>query len=147
MIEQQQRVLVCDDDPEIRRILVLALARKALHIDEASDGRIALQMLRDNRYAVVLVDLMMPGVDGFAVLDSLRQDPNPPVVLVVSGAGRQMLDRVDTSRIHGVVKKPFDPIELAEVVAACAEIRGRSPFETMAVAMVAGAPLIALLKL
>ena len=148
MIEQHhQRVLVCDDDPEIRRILVLALRHKTLQIDEASDGRMALEMLRENRYAVVLVDLMMPGVDGFAVLEALRLEPNPPVVLVVSGAGRHMLDRVDTSRIHGIVKKPFDPIELAEVVAACAEIRGRSPFETMAAAMVAGAPLIALLKL
>ena len=147
-MSEQPRVLVCDDDPEIRRILVVSLRQKALQIDEAAEGQTAIEMLRENRYAVVLLDLMMPGVDGFAVLESIKMDPNPPVVLVVSGAGRQVLDRVDTSRIHGVVKKPFDPIELAEVVAACAEIRGRSAFETMAVAtMVAGAPLIALLKL
>ena len=149
MTEQRQRVLVCDDDPEIRRILVVALRQKSfLQIDEAPEGQTAIEMLRENRYAVVLLDLMMPGVDGFTVLESLKVDPHPPVVLVVSGAGRHVLDRLDTSRIHGVVKKPFDPIELAEVVAACAEIRGRSAFETMAVAtMVAGAPLIALLKL
>ena len=147
-MSEQPRVLVCDDDPEIRRILVVSLRQKALQIDEAPEGHTAIEMLREHRYAVVLLDLMMPGVDGFAVLESIKMDPNPPVVLVVSGAGRQVLDRVDTSRIHGVVKKPFDPIELAEVVAACAEIRGRSTFETMAVAtMVAGAPLIALLKL
>jgi CheY-like chemotaxis protein len=148
MSEQLPRVLVCDDDPEIRRILVVALRQKSLQIDEAPEGQTAIEMLREHRYAVVLLDLMMPGVDGFAVLEAIKMDPHPPVVLVVSGAGRQVLDRVDTTRIHGVVKKPFDPIELAEVVAACAEIRGRGAFGTMAVAtMVASAPLIALLKL
>jgi hypothetical protein len=59
-----------------------------------------------------------------------------------------VLERLNANKIHGIVKKPFDPREVAEVVAACAEIRGRSAFETMAVATVmTGAPLIALLKL
>jgi len=148
MIEQYRRVLICDDDPEMRHLLVASLRRKELQIDAAPDAASAIDLLREHRYAVVLLDLMMPGIDGFAVLDAIDHETNPPVVLVVSGAGRAVLDRLDSRKIHGVVKKPFDPIELAEVVASCAEIRGRSPFETMAVAtMVAGAPLIALLKL
>ena len=148
MNEQHQRVLVVDDDPEIRRILVTALRSRALEIDEAGDGHSAIEMLRENRYGVVLLDIMMPGVDGFGVLAAIDQDTNPPVVLVVSGAGKQVLDRVDASKIHGIVRKPFDPIELADVVSACAEIRGRSSFETMAYATIlSGAPLLALLKL
>lgn len=147
MNETHRRVLVVDDDPEIRRILVTALRMKDLEIDEAVDGQAAIDKLRDHRYSVVLLDLMMPGVDGFAVLDAIDQEVNRPVVLVVSGYGRQTLDRLDTSKIHGVVKKPFDPIELADVVASCVEIRGRSTFETMAYAtIISGAPLIALLK-
>ena len=147
MNETHRRVLVVDDDPEIRRILVTALRMKDLEIDEAVDGQAAIDKLRDHRYSVVLLDLMMPGVDGFAVLDAIEQEVNRPVVLVVSGSGRQTLDRLDTSKIHGVVKKPFDPIELADVVASCVEIRGRSTFETMAYATIlSGAPLIALLK-
>ena len=148
MIEQHRRVLVVDDDPEIRRILVTALRLRALETDEAVDGRSALELLRENRYAVVLLDIMMPGMDGFGVLEAIQQEPHQPVVLVVSGAGKQVLDRVDTSKIHGIVKKPFDPIEIADVVSACADIRGRSSFETMAYATIlSGAPLIALLKL
>lgn len=148
MTDQHRRVLVVDDDPEIRRILVTALRLRALEIDEAVDGRSAIDLIRENRYAVVLLDIMMPGVDGFAVLESIDQDSQPPVVLVVSGAGKQVLDRVDTSKIHGIIKKPFDPLEIADVVASCAEIRGRSSFETMAYATVlSGASLIALLKL
>jgi len=148
MSDHHRRILVVDDDPEIRRILVTALRLRSLQIDEATDGASALELLRQNRYAVVLLDIMMPGVDGFSVLESLGQESDPPVVLVVSGAGKQVLDRVDTSKIHGIVKKPFDPLEIAEVVSACAEIRGRSSFETMAYAtLLGGSSLIALLKL
>ena len=148
MTEQPRRVLVVDDDPEIRRILVTALRLRTLDIDEAVDGRAAIDLLRENRYSVVLLDIMMPGVDGFAVLEAIDHNTNPPVVLVVSGAGKQVLERVDTSKVHGIIKKPFDPIEIADVVASCAEIRGRSSFETMAYATIlSGAPLIALLKL
>ena len=148
MNDQLRRILVVDDDPEIRRILVTALRLKSLHIDEAHDGAAAIDMIRGNRYAVVLLDIMMPGVDGFEVLEALHSETNPPVVLVVSGAGKQMLDRVDTSKIHGIVKKPFDPLEIADVVAACADIQGRSAFETMAYAtLLGGSSLIAFLKL
>ncbi|HVG25944.1 MAG TPA: response regulator [Thermoanaerobaculia bacterium] len=148
MNEQLRRVLVVDDDPEIRRILVTALRLRSLAIDEAVDGQSAVELLRENRYAVVLLDIMMPGMDGFGVLDAIDRQQHSPVVLVVSGAGKHILDRVDTRKIHGIVKKPFDPLEIADVVSACAEIRGRSAFETMAYAtIISGAPLIALLRL
>ncbi|HVE70763.1 MAG TPA: response regulator [Thermoanaerobaculia bacterium] len=148
MTDPLRRVLIVDDDPEVRRILATALRLKSLQIDEAQDGASAIDMLRSNNYAVVLLDIMMPGVDGFGVLEAIGTEPDPPVVLVVSGAGKQVLDRVDTSKIHGIVKKPFDPLEIADVVAACADIRGRSGFETMAYAtLLGGSSLIAFLRL
>ena len=146
--DSYRRVLVIDDDPSVRHILGAALRRRALVVDEAPDGRDALALLAENRYAVVIVDLLMPDVDGFSVIDALHSGVNPPIVLVVSGAEGPVLNRVDPQKIHGVVKKPFDPVELAEIVGSCTEIRSRGAFETMAVATaVAGAPLIALLKL
>ncbi|HEX7833158.1 MAG TPA: response regulator [Thermoanaerobaculia bacterium] len=145
-----RRVLIVDDDPEVRAMLSRVLQQEALTVDMAHDGEVALELLRDHHYAVVLLDLMMPGIDGFDVLDAIRTDPTmeQPVVLVVSGAERAMLNRLDASRIHGVVKKPFDPNELAAVVATCVDIRGRNSLGTMALAtMISSAPLIALLKL
>jgi two-component system, sensor histidine kinase and response regulator len=139
-----------DDDPEIRAILSRVLRQESLTVDVADDGDVALDLLRNHHYAVVLLDLMMPGIDGFEVLDAIRSDPaiEQPVVLVVSGAERAMLTRLDASRIHGVVKKPFDPNELAAVVVACVDIRGRNTLGTMAIAtVISTAPLIALLKL
>jgi len=147
--ELHRRVLVVDDDVEVRKLLVTALRPKPLVVDEAANGRQAIDLLREHAYGVVLLDLLMPEVDGFDVLHAIGGDTtHSPIVLVVSGAERRVLDQLDSSRIHGVVRKPFDPYDVAEVVAACAEIRGRSAFETMALATVmTGAPLIALLKL
>ena len=147
--EQHRRVLIVDDDPTVREILATALRQRSLLIDEAADGGEAIRLLGENVYSVVLLDILMPGVDGFGVLSAIDDaSTHAPVVLVISGAERAVLERLDTRRIHGVVRKPFDPQEIASVVAACAEIRGRSAFETMAYAtMISGAPLIALLKL
>ena len=150
--EQHRRVLVVDDDHEVRRILVTALRHKALIIDEAADGRQAIELLREHTYGVVLLDILMPDVNGFGVLQAIdtlgEENLNPPIVLVISGAERRVLDQLDSKRIHGIVRKPFDPHEVAAVVAACVDIRGRSAFETMALATVlTGAQLIAMWKL
>jgi CheY-like chemotaxis protein len=149
MTIEQQRVLVVDDDAEVRRILVNALRQKSLIIDEAANGREAIELLREHAYCVVLLDILMPDVNGFGVLAAIDEESlNAPVVLVISGAERNVLDRLDAKRIHGIVRKPFDPREVAAVVAACADIRGNRAFETMALATVmTGAQLIALLKL
>jgi CheY-like chemotaxis protein len=148
-VEQQKRVLVVDDDPAIRQMLGWVLERQSLTVDQAADGAEALALLQDHQYAVVILDLLLPGINGFAVLDALaaRQLAAPPVVLVITGADRRDTERLDPNRIHGVVRKPFDADELASIVVACAEIRGRSAFGTMAIAtVIAGGPFLALLN-
>jgi len=148
MTELPKRVLVVDDDAGIRELLGSVLRRHALIVDMARDGAEALELIRNNTYAVVLLDLLMPNVDGFTVLDTLR-DPMKasPVILVVTGSDRSALERVDASRVHGVVRKPFDAEELALLVVACADIKSRSTFGTMAIAtMIAGGPILALLN-
>jgi DNA-binding response OmpR family regulator len=145
-MESHKRVLIVDDDPEVGRMLSSALIMNGLLVDLASDGRQALDAIRENNYSVVLLDLMMPLVDGFGVLDDLDAQAltSPPVVLVLTSADRSVIDRLDSSRIHGVVRKPFDPKDLAALVLACTDIKGRSGFGTMAIAtIVSGAPFLA----
>jgi CheY-like chemotaxis protein len=146
----QKRVLVVDDDAVIRELLGFALRRRALTVDEARDGHEALALMKSHQYAVVVLDLLMPGLDGAGVLESMDKPEltaPPPVVLVITGADRGEIARLDPRRIHGVMRKPFDPEELAEVVAACAEIRSRNAFGTMAIAtMIAGSPFLAWLN-
>jgi CheY-like chemotaxis protein len=146
--EQHRRVLVVDDDPEVRRLLVTTLRQRSLIVDEAADGREAINLLQEHSHAVVLLDLLMPVADGFTVLDAIdREQFFKPIVLVVTGAERSRIDAIDARRIHGILRKPFDPNEIGDLVAACIDIRGRGMFETMALAtMISGAPILALLS-
>ena len=147
--EQSRRVLVVDDDQSVRRMLAAVLRQQGLFVDEADGGAAAIECLSNGGgYAVILLDLLMPELDGFAVLRQLAiLDPQPaPVVLVLTGADARTIDRLDSQRIHGIVRKPFDAAEIASLVAACSEIRGRSSLETMAIAMMSSAPLLALLN-
>ena len=140
--EPQKRVLVVDDDASTCELLTAVLERRGLQVDVASDGQQALDLLRETSYAVVLLDLIMP------VLDRMGEEGRSlPVVLVVTGADRGAISQLDSQRIQGIVRKPFDSEELAELVVACAEIRGRLKLETMAIAtMLAGSPFLALLN-
>jgi len=122
--EQSRRVLVIDADQELREAFAALLRSKSLIVDEAEDGPEAIEKLASVSYAVVLLDLMLPVVDGFGVLATLDAPPaESPVVMVMSGAERPVLGRIDSQRIHGIVRKPFDLEEIASVVAACAEVR------------------------
>jgi CheY-like chemotaxis protein len=142
-----KRILVVDDDATTRELIGSVLRRRQLTVDEAEDGVQALELLKEHRYAVVLLDLLMPNVDGFGVIENLETAISTPVVLVITGADRSLMRKLDPQRIHGVVNKPFDAEDLATLVVACAEIKSRSPFEAMAIsAMIAGGPFLAWLN-
>ena len=142
-----KRILIVDDDAATRELIGSVLRRRELTVDEAEDGVEALELLKEHRYAVVLLDLLMPNVDGFGVIENLETAISTPVVLVITGADRSLIRKLDPRRIHGVVNKPFDAEDLATLVVACAEIKSRSPFETMAIsAMIAGGPFLAWLN-
>ena len=142
-----KRVLVVDDDAAIRGVLLHAIGQQSLDVDCAADGRDALDLLAQHRYDVIVLDLVMPVLNGFEFLTSLGalQLDAQPVVLVITGAKNE-IHGLDPQRIHGVVRKPFDVDEFARLVAACADIRSHSAFGRMAIAtMIAGGPLLALL--
>ena len=142
-MDPTKRVLIVDDEKDVRDILFTVLQQRGIQADCATNGREALDLIAQHPYVVVVLDLMMPEVDGFEVLDTLRAAGTMPVVLVLTAADQGLIDRLDASLIHGLIRKPFDPIEIADVIAACAEIRGRSMFETMALAaMIASGPLV-----
>ena len=107
--EQPKRILVVDDDAEIRGVLATALRPHGLIVDLAENGREALDLLRENVYTVMVLDLLMPVADGFTVLDGLRaRDAQPmPVVLVLTGAEtrvvRQLDLRVESAGQHAAV--------------------------------------------
>ena len=116
------RVLVVDDDDAIREIVEIALGTLAgWDVETAGGGEEALQMARRHPPDGILLDVMMPGLDGPGVLRHLRADPTTRAVHVaLLTAKASPMDRGAYSSlpIDGVITKPFDPIGLPDDVAA-----------------------------
>ncbi len=114
-------VLVVEDDAAICKLLETALSREPLLVECASDGAEALERLATTAYAVVLLDLMLPRVSGFEVLEYLATRAQPrPMVFVVSAFDDLTLGKLDTRVVHGILRKPFDLERLIDLVRECA---------------------------
>ncbi|HEV7765847.1 MAG TPA: response regulator [Thermoanaerobaculia bacterium] len=116
------RVLVVEDDPAIRALLSIALRRKALLVDCASDGIAGLDMLGASRYAVIVIDLMMPRMNGFAFLETFAKLPlsPPPVVFVMTAYDDSAFRKLDATIVHGFFRKPFDIEQVSQTIVDCA---------------------------
>jgi CheY-like chemotaxis protein len=120
-LEQRQRVLVADDDQSIRQLVSTIVKREQFAVDVAIDGLEAIEYLRNHEYAVVLLDLMMPRMDGFGVIEWLKENPPPikPIILVITAYADQRFKEVDSEIVSGVLRKPFEVAELGDLVRAC----------------------------
>jgi CheY-like chemotaxis protein len=113
------RVLVVDDDALIRDALRLILEELGAHVTEAVDGRQAIEQLEAGRFDLVLCDLRMPEVDGFAVIRRIRGDlrwRDLPVVAVSAVGPGGGPDRVREAGFDAQLHKPFDLNDLVEAL-------------------------------
>jgi len=112
-------ILVIEDDAEISRFVARGLRRAGYEVDLAADGHAGLQMALGAGYDVVIVDLMLPGIDGLAVIDELRAAGVKTPVIVLS-AKRSVNDKVTCLRrgADDYLAKPFDFPELLARVEA-----------------------------
>jgi len=118
-------ILVVDDDQALRGLFTTLLTKKGFAVDTATDGRVAFDQLQRHTYSVILLDLMMPEVNGFELLEKLRRE-SPTLldrVIVMTGASQRSIESLDTSRIWGLIRKPFDIDQLVSSAQDCA--RGR----------------------
>jgi len=114
-------VLVVEDDPDIAALLRLHLSRAGFAIAMLDSGVSAVQVVRDRRPALVLLDLMLPGLDGFEVCRALRADPRTagvPIIMLTARAEES--DRVMGLELGAddYVTKPFSPKEVVARVRA-----------------------------
>jgi DNA-binding response OmpR family regulator len=112
-------VLLVDDEGAIRTICRVNLESDGLNVVEAADGREAIGAVRETRPELVLLDVMMPDVDGWEVAAQLASDPatrDVPVVFLSARASREDKTRAQELGAVGYVVKPFDPVELAGFV-------------------------------
>ncbi|MFD1443651.1 response regulator transcription factor [Thermoactinomyces vulgaris] len=117
-MDKQYQILVVDDEDRIRRLLRMYLEREGYLIEEAEDGEKALQMALDKNYDLILLDLMLPGMDGLDVCAELRKKKATPVIMLT--ARGEEANRVEgfESGTDDYVVKPFSPRELVHRVKA-----------------------------
>jgi DNA-binding response OmpR family regulator len=113
------RVLVIDDEAPIRLLCRVNLEAEGMKVIEAADGPSGLEKAKGQQPDVILLDVMMPGLDGWRVAEELLDDPTTrdiPIVFLTARA--EFRDRARGLDIGGVdyVTKPFNPVELAPLV-------------------------------
>ena len=113
------RVLVVEDDHVIRELLVVNLKMEGHEAVTAADGNEALEVVARTHPDVVLLDMMLPGLDGWEVTSRLKGDSETSAIPIVALSARAMQADIDRGRELGVdhyVTKPFDPIDLMQLV-------------------------------
>ncbi len=107
-----RRILVVDDEPMVREVLVTYLEREGYAVDQATDGKAALELAASAKPDLIVLDVMLPEVDGFTVLSRLRQTSSVPVILVTARTAEP--DRIVGLELGAddYVVKPFSPREV-----------------------------------
>jgi len=126
------QVAVIDDDPDILKVLRVILGARGIEVQEALSGLKGFVMVKRELPDVVLLDIMMPDIDGFEVLRKLKLDPETagiPVIFLSAKTGKEHVERGLSLGAQGYVTKPFDPEEL---VVKIEEVAGRTMPETEA---------------
>ena len=115
------RILIVDDEPEIGRILAVILRGAGFEVAAVDGGRAALEHLAASATDLVLLDVIMPELDGFETLRRIREAPATarlPVLMLTANAGAADRARAESLGADDFIAKPFDPAEVVERIHA-----------------------------
>ena len=104
-------ILIVDDEDRIRRLLKLYLERESFTIHEASNGKEAYNLAIENDYACILLDLMLPEMDGIEVASKLREHKDTPIIMLTKGEETNRVEGFESGADDYIVK-PFSPREV-----------------------------------
>ncbi len=122
-----KKVLIIEDSPTTRAVIKVYLVGHHLEFLEANDGAQGLQLARTHRPDVVVVDLKMPGMDGFTFCRTLRGDPrlkDTPVILLTGAKGDAIKREALMAGANHFMTKPIDGQALADRIVASLETKG-----------------------
>jgi DNA-binding response OmpR family regulator len=128
------RVLVVDDEAPIRLLCRVNLEAEGIEVVEAGDGRTGLDLARSVSPDAILLDVMLPGLDGWGVAEELLRDGRTAAIPIVFLTARaEVRDRVKGVDLGGLdyITKPFNPIELATLVRGVLAAVARGERETL----------------
>jgi CheY-like chemotaxis protein len=128
IVESRLSILVAEDDEIVRALFAVLLNRNGFRVECVADGSEALQRIDNGTYDLLVLDLMMPRVSGFEIIDYLAHT-KPELLrrtIVVTGATESILRNLDPRSVFAVLRKPFDTDRLVDTVRHCAG-QSRSP--------------------
>ena len=112
-------ILIADDEEDLRLLVQVTLENPAYEIVTAVDGLSALHAIRSRPPDLLILDWMMPGLNGCQVVHQLRQNPQTsgiPVVMLTAQGERESQEEVQGLGLAGFLRKPFSPLELIHKV-------------------------------
>lgn len=127
----EKRILIVDDDAAIRTLVHTVLRKRGLVSDLARDGVEALERLGNCQYALIVLDLMMPRMSGFELLERIATIPlaRRPIVIVLTAGG--IPKPFDSTVVAGLLQKPFDIELLLDTITGClAGIQGNRQLDS-----------------
>lgn len=109
-------LLIVDDDPPIRKLLERVALRAGFEVDTAKDGLEALEMIGKKQYAIAIVDLMMPRLSGYDLVQKISPMNPRPVIIVATALTNADVSKIDDTLVRRVIRKPFDVNTVAETL-------------------------------
>ena len=106
--ERKTELLVVDDDRTVRKLLERIAMRAGFSVDSARDGQQAMEKLQAKQFDIVIVDLMMPRVSGYDLVQKISALEPRPSVIVATAMLNGEVGKLDDSMVRRVIKKPFD---------------------------------------
>lgn len=117
-----RRILVIDDDLAIRVLLQAVLRRMQFDVELAEDGSVGLDRLEQGHFDLVLLDLMMPRLNGYEFIQQVGErfpEEKRPHIIVFTAAGKRGVDKIPPDMVCNSILKPFDLDKFVEVIAEC----------------------------
>ncbi|MBA7700276.1 Transcriptional regulatory protein WalR [subsurface metagenome] len=111
-MKKHQSIMVIDDEPEMLQLLRRTFEMEGYDVILAADGVSGMMLLRDCKPDLIILDIMMPGPDGYIVLERIRQSYDIPVIMLTAKREATSLEKALALGADDYVKKPFRPLEL-----------------------------------
>lgn len=114
-----KRILIVDDEPHIQEVIRVSLEDFGFDLMEVADGENVYQTVLDARPDLILLDVMMPGKDGYTVCQELKSDPQTagiPIILLTAKSRPEEMEQGLAAGANAYVAKPFSPLSLLTVI-------------------------------
>lgn len=125
MTNKNKKVLIVEDDPFISDVYVLKLESEGFNVETAEDGMKGLEKLKKNKFDVILLDILMPNMDGFKVLEQIKLRPDiskvPVIILTNLSQKKDIQKGIDLGAVDYIIKTKFTPTEVVNTISKVLE--------------------------